>query len=67
MEYELALPTKMFMRFFPNIDFVLNFLSYMTGQNMALMRCAVINGIGLAKTLTAMKIRRTPQINYTVF
>ena len=31
---------------------------------MALMRCVVINGIGLAKTLTAMEIRRTPAINH---
>jgi len=37
----------------------------MTGQNMVLMRCAVINGTGLAKTLTAMKIRRTPLIKLT--
>jgi len=31
------------------------------GQNMELMKCAVINGIGLAKTLTAMDLL-IPQI-----
>lgn len=37
-------------------------LSDVAGQNMELMKCAVINGIGLAKILTAMDLR-IPQIN----